>query len=88
MELSDVWEYRFASNTWGYLGEMPDPLTQSAAALLYASTMQSASQLGASRMVMFGGLSGGAPTDRTFLYTYTPTFRIYLPLVGKDFSAP
>ena len=85
-ELNDCWRFFYAGLVWSFMNQLMAPLTDSAAAMLATSGGQAPSQQGTAKMVMFGGLSGGAPTNRTFLYT--PTFRIYLPLVGKDFPAP
>ncbi|MBU0495102.1 MAG: hypothetical protein KKA73_28065 [Chloroflexi bacterium] len=84
--LADIWEYHFTSNSWTYQGEMPIWLTQSAAAVIPPDTDPTESALPGSqysRIVLFGGLSAGGPTNRTFVYYPTPPFSSYLPLMIK-----
>ncbi|MBN1316019.1 MAG: hypothetical protein JXA42_11140 [Anaerolineales bacterium] len=83
-ELSDIWEYFYDTNKWSYRGEMPISLTQSAGVMIHSSTRQSGTFLGSiDRVVLFGGISGGVPTNRTFV-NYPNLVNIFLPLVLRS----
>lgn len=77
---SDTWEYNFATNTWRQGANAPIASSLMKAAPI--PVLSGLSGLGPTRILTFGGMSGGAPIDRTFMYIPLE-FRVWLPYVSR-----
>lgn len=81
-ESSDTWKYNFATNTWEQGTNAPiDAILMKAVPI----SGLSGRALGTPQLLTFGGISGGDPIDRTFIYTLL--FRVWLPYISRG-AAP